>query len=265
MTLVPERHGPLALITGAARAVGLGAAFARELARQGMGLVLVDIARDELFATSESLRNEFGVEVLPVVLDLGTDFLPDLLAALGVRRSEIGLLICNHMTTPLGLFHEQPLDVVLGALNVNARAYTILSHTFAGDMAARGRGGIIVVTSGASIVPQTHNLPYCANKSYQRALGDVMHAELKPLGVDVLTLIGPLMNSFDTSSFPAAMVMDTNDVARQALAALGNKASLLPGFLSKVAVFAQDSLMSRQKAIVQGGEYIVRAQAVNQA
>ena len=93
------RYGPWAIVTGAARAEGLGYGFARHLAGQQINLVLVDILADDLTARSAELRQKYMVKVKPVALDLGQpDFITQLLAE--TDGLEIGLLVCNHMFTP---------------------------------------------------------------------------------------------------------------------------------------------------------------------
>ena len=52
-----------ALVTGAAREQGLGYAFARQLAVEGLRLLLVDILDEELHARAKELREQFGIEV----------------------------------------------------------------------------------------------------------------------------------------------------------------------------------------------------------
>ena len=76
-----QKYGPWAIVTGAARAEGLGFGFARQLAGRHINLVLVDILSDELEARAQELRERYLVNVKPVMLDLGrADFLPELTA-----------------------------------------------------------------------------------------------------------------------------------------------------------------------------------------
>lgn len=91
---VREYRGGWALVTGTARDIGLGYAFARQLAAEGLNLILVDILDDELAARSAELRTEFGVDVISVPCDMGDPDAIDRIAA-ATDGAEVDLLVCN--------------------------------------------------------------------------------------------------------------------------------------------------------------------------
>ena len=62
---------PTALITGAS--AGLGAEFARQLARRRADLILVARSTDALEHVAAELRSEYGVAVEVLVADLADD------------------------------------------------------------------------------------------------------------------------------------------------------------------------------------------------
>ena len=120
-----------ALVSGAAREQGLGYAFARQLAVEGLNLVLVDILDEELHARANELRQQFGVEVRTAICDLGA---PAPYKALeeAVGGLDIDVLVCNHMFTPADTppILDMPLDTHSRMIDINARAYTNLIHRF---------------------------------------------------------------------------------------------------------------------------------------
>src|SRR5437588_12211776 len=85
-----ERFGPLAVVTGAA--VGMGAAFARDLAGRGVDLLLVDRDERALEACALELQSA-GANVGTLVVDLSErDAAYQVADAAG---DDIGLLVSN--------------------------------------------------------------------------------------------------------------------------------------------------------------------------
>lgn len=255
------QYGSWALVTGAARSVGLGYAFAHELATAGINLVLVDILADELEARAAELRAQYGVEVRAAGIDLGAlDFIDRLDEYTG--DIEIGLLVCNHMYTPQDTprMLDMDLDVHHRMMDINARAYTTLIHTYGREMRDRGRGGIIIVSSGAGLVPAPFTSSYSANKAYQIALGETLWYELKGTGVDVLVLAAGMMRTHaeGTTDYPDYIFVETDASAREALMKLGKQHLVFPGWATKVFMFLQTRLMSRQRAINSIGAFMTK-------
>jgi short-subunit dehydrogenase len=103
----------------------------------------------------------------------------------------------------------------------NCNAVLGAAHHFGGRMAERGRGGIVLVTSGAAWAGGAYLVTYGASKAFDLVLGEALWAELRPRGVDVLSMVlGPT----DTPAFRRVLhgrdfdgVADPEDVARDML------------------------------------------------
>jgi short-subunit dehydrogenase len=94
-------YGPWALVAGGSQ--GLGAAFADELGRRGLNLVLVGRRPETLAETASRLRRAWEVEVDTVAADLGSPGATALIAdAIGSR--EVGLVVANAALAPAGPF-----------------------------------------------------------------------------------------------------------------------------------------------------------------
>ena len=254
-----RRYGPWALVTGAARAEGLGYGFARHLAGRNFNLVLVDIRGEELAAQAEELRARFLVKVRPITLDLGrADFLDELLPQ--TSDIAVGLLVCNHMFTP----KETPaiLEMDLAAhhdmLNINARAYTTLIHTYGRMMVARGRGGIVIISSGAGLLTAPYTGAYSANKAFQRVLGEALWYELRGSGVDVLVAAPGLMDTQGAglAGYPQWMITPAEPVALETLASLRRGPLVVPGLVNKFILAAQTRLLPRRLAVEMAGGFM---------
>lgn len=255
------QYGPWAIVTGAARAEGLGYGFARRLAGQRINLILVDILEEELQARATELQQKYLVKVKPVVLDLGRpDFLPELQAH--TAGLEIGLLVCNHMVTP----KETPtiLDMELAThhamLDVNARAYTTLIHAYGRQMVAQGHGGILIVSSQGGLRGTPYTGAYSANKAFQLMLGESLWYELLGTNVDVLVLAPGLTRTQGDAldGYPKIMLMDVEPVVDEALRNLGRKHLVIPGPVNKLFHFATTHLMTREKALRMNGEFMAQ-------
>jgi uncharacterized protein len=176
-----HRYGPWAVVIGGSD--GIGAAFASNLARRKLNLVLVARRQDPLERLALALAEEHGVQIQVVVADVSTRAG---VAAVARTGKDVGLLVCNAASAPVSPFLELTSDQLDAMLDLNCRAAAQLSRSYAAAMAARGRGGIVLLSSmagnqGAALVAH-----YAATKAYLRVLAEGLWAELRPAGVDVL-------------------------------------------------------------------------------
>jgi uncharacterized protein len=248
-----------AVLTGAARREGLGYAFARQLAAEGVNLILVDILDEELTQRAAELRSDFDIEIRTAACDLGAAAPYPAIesACAGVA---VDVLICNHMFTPTDTpkILDVPLETQSRMLDINARGYTNLVYRFGTEMRERGRGAIVLVSSGVGLTSGPYNGVYAANKAFQIVLGETLWYELRGTGVDVLVVIGGLMNTQGDafSKFPAAMVAEPDAVAREVLSAIGRKHMVIPGIVNRIFVLAQTRLMSRRRTVTTIGKFL---------
>ncbi len=244
-----ERYGPGALVAGAS--AGLGEAFARLLAERGLHLVLLARRGEALERLASEIRASRGVEVRVAPQDLGA---PDLAAtAAGLAAdAEIGLLVYNAAHSAIGRFVERPLAEQLRVLDVNCRGPLVLAHVLGSAMAARGRGGIVLMSSLAASQGNPWLASYAASKAFDLVLAEGLWAELGERGVDVLACrAGATRTPGYAASRPKRSVplMEAAAVARRALGALGRRPSTVPGALNRVAAFALGRLLPRTASI----------------
>jgi short-subunit dehydrogenase len=186
MSSLTERYGPWAAVAGAS--TGLGAAFADELARRGMNVVLMARRTALLEETAAGLRERHGVSVRAVTVDLAAPDLWDGVSA-ATDDLEIGMLVYNAMLDPTGRFLDVPLEQHLRAIAVNCSAPTILTHELGRRMANRGRGSIVWVSSTAALQGVKVFASYGAGKAYGLILAEGLWDELREQGVDVLAYV----------------------------------------------------------------------------
>ncbi len=228
-----ERYGRWAIVTGASD--GIGRALAVQLAEAGFDLVLAARRGDELARLAAELTSRHRVMTEVVAVDLahaaGVD---ELLKRTG--DLDVGLLVAAAGFGSSGQFIDTALADELVMIDVNCRAVTALSHELARRFVARGRGGIVLMSSLVAFQGVPRAATYAATKAYVQSLAEALRVELKPHGVEVIASApGPVHSGFASR---AAMTMGRAarpaTVAMATLAALGRRGTVRPGLLSKL-------------------------------
>ncbi len=221
------RYGPWALIAGASE--GTGASFARQLAEKGLNLILIARREAPLEKLAAVISAEHGVECITASIDLADVDAADRMAAAAGDR-EVGLFVMNAGADPNGsMFVDNDIANWNALAMRNVMCIMQACHRFAKPMRDRGRGGILVVGSGACYVGLPGIAVYGATKAFQLVLCESLWAELKPSGVDVLHYV---IGRTDTPAHRELMeargmampddLADADEVARIGLAHLSN-------------------------------------------
>ncbi|KAK1318929.1 Very-long-chain 3-oxoacyl-CoA reductase 1 [Acorus calamus] len=228
-----RRYGSWALVTGPTD--GIGKAFAFQLARKGLNLVLVGRSPDKLAAVSDEIKAKYGkTQIKTVVADLSGDL------SEGVRRIreaiegiDVGLLVNNAgVSYPYArFFHEVDEELLKNLIRVNVEATTKVTQAVIPGMLERKKGAIVNVGSGAAIVIPSDPLyaVYAATKAYIDQFSRSIHVEYKKSGIDVQCQV-PLyvatkMASIRRSSF---FVPSPDTYARSALHSIGYEPRCTP-------------------------------------
>ena len=181
-----EMFGPWALITGASS--GIGAEFARQLAANGLDLVLAARRMPLLEQAGAKLATQYGIKYRTIQVDLAD---PGYLATITSATDDldIGLVISNAGDMILGEFLDSEPDRLFADMRLNVASHLGLMHHFGRRLAHRGRGGILLVSSTAALQPVPYTASYAAAKSYLLSLGEAAHHELARQGVTVTVLL----------------------------------------------------------------------------
>ena len=245
-----RRYGPWALIAGASE--GIGEAFARELSRRGVNLVLVARRQGPLEAAAREIADRAKVEVVCVPLDLAR---ADAAAVLEekVAGLDIGLVVYNAAQAPAGCFLEIPLAEQLAAIDVNVRGPLAMAHRFGERLAARGSGGIVLLSSLTAFQGSPFVTTYGATKSFLLSLSEGLWYELAPRGVDVLCVLAGATRTPNylrqRAEGGAPGELEPEQVAREALAKLGRAPSMIPGRFNRFASQLLRRVLPRRAAI----------------
>lgn len=251
------RYGGWALVTGAS--AGIGAEFARALAREGMSCVLTARRADRLQGLASELETTCAVKTRVVALDLGA---PDGAAKLcdAVADLDISMVIANAGYGLAGRFAGQDAQRLQEMVQLNCAAPAVTIGRLLPRLLERGRGGIIIVSSTAGHQPVPFNSAYSGTKAFDLVFGEALWAELQGSGVDVLVVQpGPTATEFQAvagetphEGEPASQVVGI------ALNALGHQPSVISGWFNWLRANAAVRLMPRSVVALVAGKVMAQ-------
>jgi short-subunit dehydrogenase len=228
-----QAYGAWALVTGASD--GIGRSFARELAAAGLNLILVARREDELQALAVSLQHQFAVSCRVIALDLSRRDAIDRLHA-ETADLEVGLLVAAAGFGSAGPLLAQSPSSEADMVQVNCVAVLQQCRCFGASMARRRRGGVVLFSSLVGFHGTPWSANYAASKAYVQSLAEGLRVEWAALGVDVIACApGPVATGFGRRARMTLNRAEEPDVvARQTLAALGQRTTIRPGGLAKL-------------------------------
>jgi len=244
---------PTALVTGASS--GLGAEYARQLARRGADLVLVGRDRVALEEVAASVGPHVHVEVLRADLTRPRER-EKVVARLRQETRPIDLLVNNAgFGLPLA-FERNDIEDEARHLALHVEVPMRLMHAVLGPMLARGGGRILNVASVAAFTPRS---TYGAVKGWLVSFSRWANQTYAPRGVTVTAVCpGYTHTNFHErlglppgeEGVPAWMWLQARDVVEASLRDLARGKSvsvptLRYRILTTIARFAPDRVVTR--------------------
>lgn len=228
-----QQYGPWAVVTGASD--GIGRAFAQELARRGVHVILVARRQERLELLAEELTQAHGVQCQMLFANLShAQGVQQVLDASAGR--DVGMVVCAAGFGTSGPFLQNGLSTELDMVQVNCTALAALTWGLGQRLVQRGRGGLVLLSSVVAFqgVPRSAN--YAATKAYVQTLAEGLRGEWAKQGVQVLAVApGPVRSGFaERSRMHMAQAEDPQVVARVSLDALGRLGTVRPGLLAKL-------------------------------
>lgn len=194
----------VAVVTAAA-GMGIGAAIARQLAEDGMDVVVTDAHERRCGEFAEKLSEEFGRDFLSLALDV-TDFdaVANVMQAVVDQRGQLDVLVNNAGWNKIEPVAEMSLETWQHCLNVDLNGtFNCMRHALP-HMIARKTGSIVNISSIAAWETSTeHGAAYSAAKSAVHALTRVAAAENGQHGIRVNAVApGLIYNEFLRKIYP---------------------------------------------------------------
>ncbi|NXB52834.1 HSDL1 protein, partial [Leucopsar rothschildi] len=207
---------------------GIGKAYAEQLAKRGVNIILVSRNKEKLEAVSRSISETYKVETDFIVVDFskGRELYPAIKEALKDR--EIGILVNN-----VGMFYAHTdyftnlsEDMLWDLIHVNIASATMMTHIVLPGMVKRKKGAIVNLSSGFCCQPAPLLTVYGASKSYLDYFSRSLHYEYASKGIFIQSLI-PFVTSTNMVAFSSSvskrsiLVPTAEEYASHAVSTLG--------------------------------------------
>ena len=183
MPLSLDLSGRVALVTGAAR--GLGLAIARGLARAGALTVLNGRDAKALSVARAAIERDGGHADAAVFDVTDRDAVRAAITDLEARHGAIDIVVNNAGIQRRHPVTEFPLEDWDAIISTNLTAPFLVAQATLPGMKARGRGVIINIASLMSELGRPTIVPYTAAKGGVRQLTRGLATELGPTGIRV--------------------------------------------------------------------------------
>nr|XP_043606065.1 very-long-chain 3-oxoacyl-CoA reductase 1-like [Erigeron canadensis] len=184
-----KKYGSWALVTGSTD--GIGKAFAFELAKKGLNLILVGRNPKKLEDVTNEIQSKFSkTRIKNVVFDFsgniseGIKKISDVIEGL-----DVGVLINNvgSVYPYPRFFHEVDDELLKNLIRINVEGTTKVTQLVLHGMLKRKKGAIVNIGSGAASVTPSAPLyaVYAATKAYIYQFSRSLYVEYKNSGIDV--------------------------------------------------------------------------------
>lgn len=184
-----ELKGSVAIVTGAARGIGLS--VAQELAREGVNVCGTDLRADLLAEVMGQVAADFGVETMNVAADVGIEAqVAEMVSQVYADWGKVDILINNAGIRRIGPVYET-LPADWDAMHSgNMRGQFLCTREVLNQgMLARNEGVIIFISSGSGLRGEKGSSAYCASKFGVTGFAESVAKDLKHTKIRTSTIM----------------------------------------------------------------------------
>ena len=194
----------VALITGCGKENGIGAATALRLARDGVIVVVSDVAAAGLENDNSTPRTASGwqgIDTLVQRIEAAGGQATSATGDVAIEASAQGLvdktierygrldILVNNAGAPhgkdRGQIEDVPLDAWEAVMDVNAKGVFLMTRAAVPHMKSRGYGRVVSMSSVAGLVALPERAAYCASKAAVIGMTRSVAFDLAPHGITV--------------------------------------------------------------------------------
>jgi uncharacterized protein len=233
-------HGtrPVACVTGASS--GIGAVFARVLAKDGYDLVLIARRLIRLQALADELLHTYDTAVECWGADLSEPATIEAVAETVALIPRLALLINNAGSGVPGLFAGSDIHAHQAQMQVHIMASIQLTHAALPGMLAGGQGAVINVASVSAFLPSPGSSTYAGAKAFLVNFSEALAMEYAQRGIRVQALCPGFTHTefhdrlgIDTSTLRGMPWMSAEAVVAASLKGLKkNRVVVIPGLVN---------------------------------
>ncbi|GAA6077706.1 hydroxysteroid (20-beta) dehydrogenase 2 [Tachysurus ichikawai] len=220
-----REYGQWAVVTGST--AGIGRAYAIELARRGLDIVLISRSQEKLRRVADEIESRYRRQTRVIQADFtkGHSIYP--VIAEQLKSLKIGILVNNVGMNYAGtlvnfLDVSDPEKRITEVINCNILSVTQMSRMILPQMVGRGKGLIINMSSEAGSQPQPMLTLYSATKVFVTYFSQCLHAEYQQRGVTVQCVTPFMVSTNMTHNIEVnPLVKSAESFARDALNTVG--------------------------------------------